>query len=81
VNKNWTIPPGKDLRGLSVVVQMSLSPDGKELTSLQVSQSSGDKSFDDSLIRAIRKTVMAGLPIPSDKLAGYTSPFEMAFGQ
>lgn len=77
VNRNWTIPPGKDLRGLAVTVQISLSGDG-QLTRLQVSQSSGDKSFDDSLIRAIRKSIP--LPIPADKMADYAD-FEMAFGQ
>ena len=76
VNKNWTIPPGKDTRGLSVVVQISLSSDG-QLTALTVSQSSGDPSFDSSLIRAIRKSIP--LPIPADKMSAYSS-FEMAFG-
>lgn len=77
VNKNWVFTPGTNFKGLSVVVQISLSPDG-QLTALQVSQSSGNKSFDDSLVRAIRKSVP--LPIPTDKIGAYTD-FEMSFSQ
>ncbi|PZP39142.1 MAG: hypothetical protein DI585_05070 [Pseudomonas fluorescens] len=77
VNKNWMITPGKDLRGLSVTVQIQLSPSG-DLMGLRVSESSGDKSFDDTLIRAIRKSIP--LPIPADKMGAYAD-FEMSFSQ
>ncbi len=77
VNANWTIPPGKDLRGLSITVQIQLSPAG-DLSGLRVVKSSGDKSFDDSLVRAIRKSIP--LPIPADKVSAYRD-FEMAFSQ
>lgn len=77
VNKNWLIPPGKDLNGLSIVVQIKLGPTG-DLIGLRVVQSSGDTSFDASLIRAIRKSIP--LPIPSDKISAYAD-FEMAFSQ
>lgn len=65
VNHNWTIPPGKDTRGLSITVQLSLAADGN-VTRLTVTRSSGDGSFDASLIRAIRKSIP--LPIPADKM-------------
>ncbi|TKW61657.1 MAG: TonB family protein [Blastochloris viridis] len=77
VNKNWVIPPGKDLNGLTIVVQIKLGPSG-DLIGLRVVQSSGDASFDATLIRAIRKSIP--LPIPSDKMGAYAD-FEMAFSQ
>ncbi len=77
VNKNWVIPPGKDLTGLTIVVQIKLGPSG-DLIGLRVVQSSGDASFDATLIRAIRKSIP--LPIPTDKMGAYAD-FEMAFSQ
>lgn len=64
VERYWTIPAGKDLRGLQVIVRLSLSPDGN-ITGLQVVRGSGDGAFDNSLVRAVRKAVP--LPIPHDK--------------
>lgn len=64
INRNWTIPPGKDTRGLSVTVQISLASDGN-ITRLNVTRGSGDGAFDASLVRAIRKSIP--LPIPADK--------------
>lgn len=75
INRNWLIPPGKDTRGLQVIVQVSLAADGN-LTALRVVQSSGDTSFDNSLIRAIRKSVP--LPIPMDKYDKFKE-LELAF--
>jgi colicin import membrane protein len=64
IEKNWLLPPGKDLRGLQVTVMVSIAPDGN-VTDLHVSRGSGDASFDNSLLRAVRKAVP--LPIPGDK--------------
>lgn len=64
IEKNWLIPPGLDTRGLSVSVQVSVDPQGN-ITALQISRSSGQPFFDNSLLRAVRKSVP--LPIPADK--------------
>lgn len=74
VSKNWFFQ-GYDVKGLSVEVQVQLSADG-QLIGLSVVRSSGNTSFDQSLVRAIRKT--DPLPIPADKLAGYRE-FNMIF--
>ena len=76
VNKNW-ITQRYDVKGLSVTVQVKLSPSG-DLIGLNIVKSSGDPSFDNSLLRAIRKSVP--LPIPTDKMGGYLD-FEMAFSK
>lgn len=64
IESNWLIPPGLDTRGLSVAVQVSVDPQGN-ITNLQISRSSGQPFFDNSLLRAVRKSVP--LPIPADK--------------
>lgn len=68
INRNWTIPPGKDTKGLSITVQISLASDGN-LTNIAVSRGSGDPAFDASLIRAVRKSIP--LPIPADKFSKF----------
>lgn len=77
VNKNWFFQ-GYDMKGMSVTVQVNLSADGQNLTGLQVVQSSGNKAFDDSLIRAVRKSMP--LPIPADKMGAYRE-FNMTFSK
>lgn len=77
VEQNWFIPPGKDTRGLSVTVAVSMAADGN-LTSIRVTQSSGDGAFDSSLVRAIRKAVP--LPIPHDKYDTFRE-LELSFAQ
>lgn len=64
IEKNWLVPPGLDLRGLTVTVLVSLDSNGG-ITNLRVSQSSGQTFFDESLKRAIYKSIP--LPIPADK--------------
>ncbi len=77
VNKNWYFQ-GYDVK-LSVTVQVNLSADG-QLVGLQVVDSSGNKAFDDSLIRAIRKTAQTGFPIPAEKMSAYRE-FNMTFSK
>ncbi len=67
VSRNWLIAPGLDVRGLQVTVQISLD-DAGNITQLYVTQSSGQAFFDNSLVRAVRKSIP--LPIPAaDKAA------------
>jgi len=78
VNKNWTIPRARTSAASaspckSPCRQTASSP------SFNVSQSSGDKSFDDSLVRAIRQ-VHPAYRFRRIKMSEY-SDFEMAFGQ
>lgn len=67
VNKNWFFQ-GYDTKGLYVQVQIQLNSSG-QLVGLNIVRSSGNPSFDQSLIRAIRKT--EPLPIPADKIAEF----------
>lgn len=75
VNKNWFFTPGADTRNLSVRVLIRLDSTGN-LTYLQITHSSGNISFDQSLERAIRKTVP--LPIPADKMEKFRE-FELDY--
>ena len=68
VMRNWTFTPGSDLRGLQVSVQLSLD-DAGNITQLYVTQSSGQAFFDNSLLRAIRKSIP--LPIPAAEKAAF----------
>lgn len=67
ISRNWLIPPGLDVRGLTVTVQVSLNEAG-QLTNMQIQQSSGQQFFDASLLRAIKKAVDIGLPIPANEM-------------
>ncbi len=65
IEKNWYRPPGvKNLDQLSVHLEVRLNRDGT-LDDLKVIKSSGQAFFDNSLLRAVRKSVP--LPIPADK--------------
>jgi colicin import membrane protein len=65
IERNWFRPPGiKGLNEMSVVVLVSLNRDGSVLK-MELKQSSGQPFFDNSLLRAVRKSVP--LPIPPDK--------------
>jgi colicin import membrane protein len=65
IEQNWYRPPGiKGLDELSIIVLVRVNRDGT-ISSLEVSRSSGQAFFDDSLLRAVRKSVP--LPIPADK--------------
>lgn len=76
VSKNWNVNM-YDVKGLEVTVQIQLTPGG-DLRGLNVVKSSGNVSFDLSLLRAIKKSIP--LPIPADKMDAYTD-FEVTFSK
>jgi colicin import membrane protein len=75
INKNWFILPGMDTRNLTVTVQISLASNG-QLSSIHISHPSGNPSFDESLLRAVRKSIP--LPIPPDKFEKFRE-MELSF--
>lgn len=65
IERNWYRPPGvKGLDELTVQVEVVLNRDGS-ISQLTMLKSSGQSFFDNSLLRAVRKSVP--LPIPADK--------------
>ena len=76
VNKNWVIAPGIDYKRLSVSIEIGINSGG-DLTSLKITRSSGNVDFDNSLIRAVRKSIP--LPIPPEKREKFAE-FELVFG-
>jgi len=65
IEKNWFRPPGiKGLENMTVAVMVSLNRDGS-VHKMELTQTSGQSFFDNSLLRAVRKSVP--LPIPADK--------------
>ena len=65
IEKNWYRTPGiSGLDRMQVVVIIKVNRDGT-ISSMDVVQSSGRKSFDNSILRAVRKSVP--LPIPEGK--------------
>ena len=65
IEKNWYRPPGIDaLDRMRVVVMIEVNRDGT-VSSMDVVHSSGRRFFDNSILRAVRKSVP--LPIPADK--------------
>lgn len=65
IERNWYRTPGiANLNEMAVVVRVRVNRDGS-IGSVDVVQSSGRAFFDNSLVRAVRKSVP--LPIPADK--------------
>jgi TonB family protein len=65
IERNWLVPPGiQGMDTLSLLVEIHVSPDG-QVTNLKLKQSSGQPFFDNSLLRAVRKSVP--FPIPAEK--------------
>lgn len=65
IERNWYRTPGiANLNEMAVIVRVRVNRDGS-IGSLDVVQSSGKAFFDNSLLRAVRKSVP--LPIPADK--------------
>lgn len=77
VMQNWNFMPGADLRGLAVTFQVNTQADGV-VTQVVLRQSSGNRAFDASLERAIRKA--SPLPFPRDKAEAF-QVLELTFGQ
>lgn len=65
IERNWFRPPGMNkLDKMTVTVLVKLDRDGK-VNRMDVTQSSGNVYFDNSLMRAVRRS--SPLPIPADK--------------
>jgi colicin import membrane protein len=65
IEKNWFRPPGiKDLDKLSIQIEVEINKDGT-IEDLQLVKSSGQQFFDNSLLRAVRKSVP--LPLPGER--------------
>ena len=65
IEKNWYRTPGiANLSELAVIVRVHVGRDGS-ISRLEVVQGSGKTFFDNSLLRAVRKSVP--LPIPADR--------------
>ena len=64
VQPNWSLPPRADRRSLSAVVGMTVEPDGT-ISQARLVQSSGDRLFDSSLMRAIHLTGILDEPPPN----------------
>ena len=66
----WALPGaggGEDLTGLRASVRFSVDSSGKIDGSPVVETSSGNRIFDESALRAIRKCDRNGLNLPKDK--------------
>ena len=65
IEKNWYRPPGMDaLDQMKVVIMIEVNRDGT-VSNMEVTHSSGRRFFDNSILRAVRKSVP--LPIPSEE--------------
>lgn len=65
IEKNWYRPPGMDaLDRMKVVVMIDVNRDGT-VSGMEVVHSSGRRFFDNSILRAVRKSVP--LPLPPEK--------------
>ena len=65
IERNWYRPPGMDaLDRMRVVIMIKVNRDGT-VSSMEVVHSSGRRFFDNSILRAVRKSVP--LPLPADK--------------
>jgi TonB family protein len=64
----WSLPAGaQGLEGLRALVRFNLDPSGRLEGMPVVEQSSGNRPFDESAIRAIQKCDQRGLILPMDK--------------
>jgi len=84
----WNLPGaggGEDLSGLRVSVRFNVDPSGRVDGQPTVESSSGNRIFDESALRAIRKCDSRGLILPKDKAEVWSEivvnfdPSEMLF--
>lgn len=61
IYQNWTMPPSTN-KGLVCVLQVQLIPSG-DVINIELSKSSGNSEYDQSVIAAVRKA--SPLPVPS----------------
>lgn len=64
VQENWIYPQGLKDNRISIIVSMKIARNGK-LIEASVEKSSGNKAFDDSLLKAIKKAAPFP-PLPTD---------------
>lgn len=64
----WSIPGGAEgVEGLRVSVRFNVSADGRIDGRPSIDKSSGNRSFDESAVRAVQKCDREGLNLPKDK--------------
>jgi TonB family protein len=78
VRSSW-VPPGhvRNAAKLMVKVLIVMKKDGKVSDARIVDEGSGNKYFDDSVLRAIRKA--SPLPVPPEQLLGGEDHYEVGF--
>jgi TonB family protein len=74
IRENWAWPGGKS--SLRALTRFNIEGDG-EITGIKVSESSGDAAFDESIMRALRKS--SPLPAPPESHRKDFSHVEMNF--
>ena len=68
IEQHWLRPSGLRTEDLGTVVEVRLTPDG-EVSGLKVVTPSGQRFYDDSVLRAVRKAVP--IPLPTGKYETY----------
>jgi len=68
IARNWLRPAGLASNNLNAIVEIKLTRDG-DLIDARLTKSSGDLAYDNSVLRAVRKSVP--LPIPAEKYNTY----------
>ena len=77
VRSRWIVPDAVgDAAGLMVQLRITIEKNGK-VSDLELEKTSGNKYFDDSVIRAIHKA--SPLPVPPEQLRGGEDHYEVGF--
>jgi len=78
IRENWIVPAvGRtDAAALTVQIRITIEKDGK-VTNLKMEKGSGNRFFDDSVLRAIGKA--SPLPVPPEQLRGPEDHYEVGF--
>lgn len=78
IERNWYLPPGiKGADNLYAIIEVKVTRDGL-IDNLRVLRSSGEVFYDNSLLRAVRKSVP--FPIPPEKYKLFNT-LELRFGK
>jgi len=78
IRENWIVPAvGRTDAGTRIVqIRITIEKDGK-VTNVKMEKSSGNRFFDDSVLRAIGKA--SPLPVPPDQLRGTEDHYDVGF--
>lgn len=78
IRENWIVPAlGRtDAGNLTVQIRITIEKDGR-VTNVKMEKSSGNRFFDDSVLRAIGKA--SPLPVPPDQLRGTEDHYDGGF--